>query len=193
MNTVTKALVVFSIMVIGLLGLNFGLSRMTPYQAIEEDESLIDEYMVGVRAKQFDDEGILRQTLTIQSVIHKQGEPTMALTLPALEYIRKDGSIWSIASKQGTSYHREDKAFEKIELFNQVLIHVEPTQKPGWTASTHFLSYDPKTALAITHDEVLMSSGPYTMRGVGMQTDVNAGTIELLEQVESEYAIQNLS
>jgi LPS export ABC transporter protein LptC len=169
------------------------LPSHTPPKSENQNQSrIVDESMTHVKAKRFS-QGVLSQTLTLNTWVHHKGETSVYLNMPTLTTYQPDGGRWQISALEGQGYqqHRHGQ-LEKLELSKEVLISsFNQEKKQQWRLMTDFLSYDPLTKKAITQHEVFINGPEIKLQAKGMSADLNQHSIELLQKVSANYALSS--
>lgn len=178
-----------------ILGLNAWLNTLHKDQTKNPliSEHLIDEYMDTAQVKQYNKEGKLSETLNIDRAYHVYGQPDMFLQNPKLLVEREDGETWVITSLLGKAIKTSEKPFNHLELTNDVEITLDNQPRDHWLLQTQALTILPHEERAFTLLNVTLTSEQAVIKGLGMESQLKSGHIELKDQVKSTYETSTLS
>jgi lipopolysaccharide export system protein LptC len=160
------------------------LVKPTPHNA--PGENLIDEYMLGAKAIRYDDNGQIAEKLFVASINHVQNQDYMTLEAPKL-IMNRDNLTWVVQAQSGKSFNPQDNPFAKIELDNNVEIHMLQQPPQAWVLKTEKLTLLPREEKAVTDEHVTIHSNQLTIEGQGMHGDLKQGQIDLNHQVKTTY------
>lgn len=210
---IARRTVVFSVST--LLSVLLAVNYFKPFKVEEkldfQTPSLADYFIQGVRIKQFDPEGQLKNHITASQLEFFRDDNISVLTKPQ---IRLEDSefrpglvsgqtplIWDLSAEKGTLHHT-DKSVElsgmvkltQIDLSGQIAdsSSMDPTLLQS-SLSANQLYLDLTKRLASSHSGVAIRSGSSVTRANQMRVDLLNQMVELEGQVETSGISHEIS
>ena len=150
----------------------------------ESDPKQIDSYMENVQATTFNKMGQPSLKLTSPKMVHYPENNTTYLTTPKLVVFRQSPEPWYV----NADYARATNGLDKILLWSHVNIHhLADTENPTTSLLTETMTIFPNEQIALTDAPVTFTQPDTTIHAVGMQANLDAGTIKLLSQTQGVY------
>ncbi|MGJ3494383.1 lipopolysaccharide exporter periplasmic protein [Piscirickettsia salmonis] len=154
--------------------------RTAAYSGVTQDAKA-----TAITITTFTPKGILRYIITSPTARHFDNN-TSIITTPHLTAIAPTGSNWSVQAQRATVKNN------KVHLSGGVRLH-RPKSKTNQALllTTATLDFDIDKNLATTTKTVTVSE-PGTdnyIQGLGLRANLNKGTVQLLQQVQSHYEI----
>lgn len=131
-----------------------------------------------------DESGAPQYRLESPRLAHYGEDGHAELESPRMLYFRPEGPPLKLRSE------RAHIAADGKLIRLQGRVHVlRPAagERPALTIDTRNVNVWPKPRTASTEEEAIAVNGPYRIRGLGMQADLDAGTVKLLSEVRSVY------
>jgi lipopolysaccharide export system protein LptC len=138
----------------------------------------------------------------IATIINKEGKPTLKvvtpkmihyaqsdstdITTPMITVFRKDSpKPWTI----NANFAKATDGITQILFWDNVTIfHPSDENNPTTTMKTDTLTVFPQKQTAETDKAILITQPTSTIHAIGMQANLNDGTVKLLSQATEEYA-----
>lgn len=146
------------------------------------------EYMKGVSVFSYTDEGLLKHHLSADYWAYIPEQQESELTTPHLTVYKPDNTIWTIDAKKGNVTQPSIGQIEQVELSDSVILKRPPSANlMPITLETEVLRYQPKKQYAETDQAITLIKPDLTITGVGMRAYLNKNTVELLNNVKSQF------
>ena len=171
----------FTLLTIALLGLvilsDFSLFHQTNLPHY-------DIFMTNVHGIKLDKFGKPHDEIFSPMMKHYEKDDMTTGDTPKLIFYGQKGPPWHITSDHGQMLNGN----QKIILWDNVIIKQIPG--PGSrnaTLTTTKIYFYPDTSLANTDQPVTLTEPGSIMNGIGMQADLNKGTMKILSKTEGMY------
>lgn len=151
-----------------------------------ESISEADYFLEQVNMSQFDQAGNLLNRLQAKSLSHFAKDNLSLIQAPNVYFSDQNNAQWQIESLNGKLNH----AAQQIELTHAINIQLT-TNNQQTQILTDALLVDLQNKTADTDESIKIFSGQYTTNATGMFADINLGTIELKQQVQSQRIVES--
>lgn len=151
---------------------NMGLLLSHPIETYIEQGEII----------RFDDMGLRKEQLFLESAYHQKEHTITHITKPKLIQHKKDKWIELSANKADAIHQGSNGKIQKIIFSEDVRITSAP-----FLLNTSTLTYHPETELARSDQLIDISSENLHIQAKGMTIHLHSGKMELLNQVTSKY------
>ena len=143
-----------------------------------------DAFMENVVALIIDKEGNPSLKVESPKMVHYADNDTTDIDTPLITLYRQSPEPWYINSH----FAKATQGLDKIYFWDNVVIHhLNDSANPATTMTTTTLTVFPDKQIAQTDDNVTVVQPSTTIHGLGMQANLNEGTIQLLSQARGEY------
>jgi len=151
---------------------------------IKENPDLPDAYMENVIATFMNKDGAPCLKITTPKMIHYTLNDVTTIDKPNIDIYRQTPNPWNVSSDFAKTFG----GTEQILFWSNVVIkHELDKNNPTTTMKTSALMVYPDKRTAHTDQPVTIIQPDITVHAVGMQADMNDGTIKLLSQTQGEY------
>lgn len=184
MNAGKQAAWIFSV----LIGLAFsGWYFAASEELIEIDEKslthTVDTIINDLHVKEYNDKGLLINSLTSPLVKHTPFEDKHWFKKPVIRVTQNDEEPWLINAMEATSYNSGDK----IILNHDVVIHQTSSNHQNSTITTNQLIYFPNKKIAISEEHVMFKQPGTTVQSNGMKAWLAEKRVKLLGKARGQY------
>ena len=147
-----------------------------------------DAWMESVDATFIGQDGHLLMKVHAPTAKHYADKDTTFLTTPEFLLYRNSANPWRILAGKATAMH----GIRQIRLSESVTLHHpgDNTQPATWV-STDKVTIHPNERTAETSEMVTLRQPHLSVRGRGLQADLNTGDIKLLAETRGEYALND--
>lgn len=162
-------------------------------QSDEDEPGVLDSgqdydfLMNDVNSVRFDSGGTRQYSLDADRLIHYPEPEYITLEMPDFSLYPPADTPWHVSAESGRIEEDGGLQQNKIELSNDVV--VRHTDAAGQTVYiyTEFLEIFPDSRNLRTDRQVRVEAGGFRLTGTGMNADLNARTIEFLNNVRGHY------
>jgi lipopolysaccharide export system protein LptC len=145
-----------------------------------------DIFINGMQLEVMDETGILQYRLQADSMNHYPGDDRIALTRPVMEIFSGKQPVWHIESQHS---ELDDKG-ELVWLLGEVRITRHETgESREIVIHTKDLAVRPDSRTADTEHRAVITSGHYTIEGVGMHADFTTDRLEIDSRVRGRIDV----
>lgn len=188
-----KTYIASLILIIILAVLVTGQFKINDKQLINTEAQ---EYMHGLKLYNYDEKGLLKNFISAISwkFIPKNGYSV--IKQPNVTIYKYPNYFYNITANSGHLIHKTlNGKVDLIKLSSQVNIKQQylnnANKKSGFTLTTEYLEFDPKTELAITNQPVVISKPGLLITGTGMNADLKNNQLELHKNVSTKFQSQH--
>ncbi|MBI5447189.1 MAG: LPS export ABC transporter periplasmic protein LptC [Gammaproteobacteria bacterium] len=170
--------------VVSTTWLTFTISDKKPMNLVEND--VMDTFATQVHISNMDKTGHLSTQIYTPSLTHYTKDNRTQLDTPMLILHVKDQPVWQVNAKTAELKQGTDE----IQLHDQVTLHQEKGKhNEEITVQTDALTVYPERKLAMTEHPITLLSHSAHVNAVGMQADMEKGTLELKTSARAQYEI----
>jgi lipopolysaccharide export system protein LptC len=145
-----------------------------------------DIFAHGMHLDVMDDTGTLQYRLQADTMKHYPGDDRITLTQPVMEVLSEEQPRWHIESEHS---ELDDKG-ELVWLLGEVRIRrLETGESREVVIHTRDLAVRPDSRTADTEHRAVISSGQYTIEGVGMHADFTTDRLEIDSRVRGRIDV----
>ncbi|EKD54480.1 MAG: hypothetical protein ACD_60C00079G0033 [uncultured bacterium] len=143
-----------------------------------------DAYMENIVATVINKQGTPVLKIESPHMVHYPENDTTYITRPRVTIYRQSPEPWYINSEYAEATH----GVEQIVFSNNVIIHHPfDVADPNTTMETTSLTVFPNKQQAITPDAITITQPDTVVHAIGMQANLNDGTVKLLSQAKGDY------
>jgi len=159
-------------------------------------QSEAQEYMHELKLYNYDEQGGLKNFISAASWKFIPKDQHSVIKQPNVTIYKYPSYFYNITADSGNLIHKTlNGKIDLIKLFSQVNIkqqHIDSTKKKsGFTLTTSYLEFDPKTELATTKQSVTIYKPGLLITGTGMNADLKNNQLELHKNVATKYQNQH--
>ena len=145
-----------------------------------------DIFAYGMHLDVMDDTGTLQYRLQADTMNHYPGDERITLKQPVMEVLSEGQPSWHIESEHS---ELDDKG-ELVWLLGEVRIRrLETGESREVVIHTRDLAVRPDSHTADTEHRAVISSGHYTIEGVGMHADFTTDRLEIDSRVRGRIDV----
>jgi lipopolysaccharide export system protein LptC len=174
------------VVVLVLAALSWWIQRQQQVTQVSKEEAapLMDYSLTDFEMTAMDDQGIPKQRLRAESMLHYAEADYAELVKPHLEVYRHDAGTTLLDADKALVYQGGDSVF----LEGDVRMQREAWQQQGaMEILTQDVWFDAQREYARTDAAVTINDTNGTTTGRGMQADIKAGSMQLLSSVRGKY------
>jgi lipopolysaccharide export system protein LptC len=147
-----------------------------------------DSYAVDLLVKQFDENGVLLQTLQTPKMVHYETRAITELSQPVVWRFKPDAPPWRMQAENGIADHQQ----ETLYLPGRVVIEREGKGDfAPYLIETEDLIYRSDNAYASTSEAVTILSGRQRLSAIGLRAWLTEPSrLKLLHQVRGYYEFE---
>lgn len=146
------------------------------------------EYMQHAHIRVFNEQGFLKDELSVSNWAYRSEQSLSTLTAPFLTIHKPNGTIWTLRAKSGTITQPTLGDFEKIVLKETVVLErIQAHRTDPLKLETDELCYIPKEQSVTTEQRVTLNKPGLRMTGIGLRALLDQNTVTLLKDVKTEY------
>jgi len=170
-----------------VIALSFRFSQTNTFKP--STDNVVEEKILGVNIRRFDDNGRLFQVASMKEWIHHQGQSNADMIAPMLTIYQPDGSAWQIQAKHGQGFYKQIHGhLEKLHLTDDVVVERLSQQHDVFlTLKTEQIIYVPDQYSASTTAPVTVTGKGIHLQAKGMQAFLDKQQVKFLHEVKSLY------
>ena len=151
--------------------------------SIAQTLHLPDRYMKDVTFSNFDNNGKLKQKITVHKAKHYKQGNLMQYMDPILVFYSENGGNWKLTAKKGLSR----SGFNFLELEQDVVLHRDSSDSNSEiTAKTSKLSAQTKLGIVSTKEAVTITQPGIVISGMGLEGTLKTGNLHTLSNTKTD-------
>lgn len=144
---------------------------------------LPDRYMNDVIFSNYDNDGKLKQQISVYKAKHYAQGNLMQYMQPILVFYSESGGNWKLTAKKGLSR----SGFKFLELEQDVVLHRDGSDNNAEiTAKTSKLSAQTDQGIVSTHEAVTITQPGVVISGLGLEGTLKTGNLHTLANTKTD-------